>query len=154
MKELFRNETSIEGIKFYLMFIYKKICESKLEYAIKILMCLSIFVLIWFVDFTIGEKVFCVFMAILGVLDIIKLNVKRVKNIKKMEYIFFANIIEVSNGVEKMRLKYMDIKEIMMTKKYYYITTKDYYIFALDLKGFKIGNGKELINFIISRAEE
>ncbi len=153
MEEIFRNETDISGIRFKKMMLCRKFYNNKIEYVIKFIMCLSILVLIWFVDCTLGDKIFCLFWVALGLADILKLDLKRIKTVEKLEYSFLRGKFKVFNGEYNLVLNYTDIQEIIKTKRYYFLTAKDY-MFAIDTKGFTVGNSNELIEFILKEVKK
>lgn len=152
MKEIFKNKTEITEIKFYIMMLYKKIYNKKLEYLFKSLMCISIIILLFFADIIIEDKIFCLVFAILGIVDIITIEEERIESITKLEYSFFANEFKISNDFDSATLKYFEIDAIIKTRRYYFLQIRGH-IFAIDTKGFQIGNGKDLIEFIIKKAQ-
>lgn len=152
MEEIFKNETNITAITFKIMMLCRKFHNRKLEYGIKFLMCISIIILVFFANLVIEDKIFCLVFAILGIADIIKLEEKRIQSVTKLKYSFFLSEFKVSNGFNSVTLKYNDIEEIIKTRRYCFFQIRDY-IFAIDTKGFKIGNSNDLIEFIINKVQ-
>lgn len=152
MDAIFVNETQVTEIKFKSMMLCKKFCERRMEYIIKSLICFSILILIYIAELELIDKCFCCFMAILGLIEIFEVKEKKIKSVSKLKYNFFRDRIEIFNGLYKIKIDYLEINRIIKTKRYYFIEARDCSL-ALDTKGFKVGNGKELIEFIIKKVE-
>lgn len=123
MEEIFKNETNITKNRLKMMMLYKKIYEKKLEYIIKILLCLITLRLIWSFDFLIEDRIFCSSIIVLGILDIFRIDQRVTNKFYRLKYIFFEDRIQIYNEECDLKLNYIDIRQLMITNNYYFLTT-------------------------------
>lgn len=142
---LFSNETEVNQSNLISMMFYKRFFYQWYITTIKLFMCTFIIIASTKIDMNSMDRKFCIIMAVLGIVDVFM--VKRIKNKKVLKYEFFDNYFQVNNNKMLIEIDYDCIERVIEKEKYYYLIIKKS-IMMISKDGFKIGNKKEIKDFI------
>lgn len=147
---LFKNETKVTDKVVKSTMFYNKIFYHKYITAIKFLVCIFIIFSSILLDINFIDKVFCLFMSILGLLDTFKPDNVKIDREHILKYDFFDDCFQVTNNELMIEVDYNCIEKIIEVKNYYYFIIKKS-IMIVSKNGFTQGNKKDLKKFIKQR---
>ncbi len=140
---LLRNETEITKTNFRIIILFKHLHSILFKFGICIFIIISTIIL----DFCIIEKIFFIFMSLLGIRDALIGNNFNITYPKLLNYEFLDNYFYVYDKKESLKIQYVDIEKIIITKKYYYIVIANT-ILIVSKCGFTYGTKEELEKLI------
>lgn len=151
-KILFYNETEITNKNFKSMMFYKKFFYYRYITIIKLAMCFFIIGAVVILDFHRTDKVFCLFMSILGIIDTFRVKEIRENGRNVLKYEFFNECFQVQNHERLIIVSYKAVEKFIDTKEYYYMIIKGS-IMLLAKNGFTLGKQEEIKDFLEERIE-
>lgn len=130
--------------------LYIKLHHNMGGMILKLCICLFIIYGVVINQFTIFEKSICIFMAILGIIDALKIT--KYDHVEKVKYEFFDNYFLMYNTEIVLEVEYDQIEKIK--------SRKDCYLFIIGKIPMPIGRNtfkgitqQELINFIKNKTD-
>lgn len=142
-KILLSNETQIDDMNFKNMMLYQKFHKDILLTITKIGICIFIITASIVLDIHRIDKLFCVFIGILGIRDTLKVKENRIKDVDVMKYDFFENYFHANNKQVILEIPYTEIDAIVDLKEYYYFIIAKVPM-LISKNGFTKGTGEEL----------
>lgn len=144
MKEkiLLSNETQLNDMNFKNMMLYKKFHQNILLTIAKIAMCTFIIITSIILDIHKIEKLFYIFMGVLGIIDTLKIKENKIEDVDVLKYDFFEDYFLANNQKVILEIPYTEIEAIVEIKDYYYIIIKKVPM-LISKKGFTLGTGEE-----------
>ena len=142
-KILLSNETKLNDMNFKKMMLYKKFHQDIMLTIVKLGICIFIIITSIILDIHREEKVFYIFMAILGIIDTFKIKENKIDNVDVLKYDFFEDYFLANNQKVILEIDYTEIQDIVDLKDYYYVIIAKVPI-MISKKGFTKGTAEEL----------
>ncbi len=153
-KILFCNETEINDKNFKSMIFYRRFFCHKYITILKLAMCIFIISSTIILDMHTIDKIFCLFMSILGIRNTLQVKECMTESNAILKYKFFEECFEVTDNKDTIiNFTYESIKYIIDTRNYYYLVILKS-IIVISKDGFIIGDDKQIKNFIKCKAKQ
>lgn len=152
-KILFSNETEITDTNFKKMMFYKKFYNQIHITTLKLAICTFIIISSIILNMNEIDRIFCIFMAVIGIADTLKVKEQRADNITVLKYDFFDNCFQVNNSKITIEVDYNCVERIIDTNNYYYLVIQKS-LMMISKSGFTVGKREEFKNIIENKRIE
>lgn len=146
-KALISNETPVNDRNFKKMMLYNKFHQDIRLTIIKMAICTFIIITSIILDMHRVDKVFCIFMGIVGIIDTLKIKDNKIKDVSVLKYDFFEDYFLANNQKVILEIPYTEIETIIDMEDFYYVTIKKATLF-ISKNGFTKGTAEELVKLV------